>query len=63
MFDRCPECGGVAVTICTCPLMHSECMQGHEWHYEIRTLKKVQRPTICRKLFRRRRDDRQQQNV
>jgi hypothetical protein len=61
MWDTCPKCGGVAVTVCCCPLMHSECMDGHEWYYKIRTLEKVQEVSLCRKGHRRRRDDKTEQ--
>jgi hypothetical protein len=62
--QNCPKCGGMAVTVCHCPLMHSECMDGHTWFYQWRTLRKiVNQDVICRRNHNRRRDDRQNQNV
>jgi hypothetical protein len=58
MWDTCPKCGGVAVTVCCCPMLHSECMEGHTWRVQIKTLERVEtKDEICRKNLRRRRED------
>lgn len=33
MIDECPVCKEKAVLWCRCPVRHSECKNGHEWHY------------------------------